>query len=194
MLAELLYLNIHHELPRIGMDIQRASVDTRVQRATPQGHHRPAQSHRSITQATVDIDSYPSRASYGARTMNDFTQENGQRGYSDIRQAISRHTQQGWTNADTASRQGHDEIHAQYQRKLSQEVSQQRYMQAGTITDPTITVYPGEVRGDIDPGENRITWDTAPKAEVTYNPGRFRGYLEYKGTIQRWTSRGKYDN
>lgn len=193
MLSSLTYLNVRHELPRIGIDMQAGTLSSRVQQPQSSGTYRAPRSTQGVVQAKVDIDSYPSRHAYGARKMSDFTAEQGQRGKDALRQATSRHTQQAWTNCDQAARKGVNVITQKYKGELSAKVRQQRHIVAQAIPDPTITVYPAQVQGDIDPGEHSIQIRTEPRADVTYNPGRFRGYLAYKGTIQRWTSTGKYD-
>ncbi len=189
----MLYLNTRHRLPQIGMETRLATLSSRIRQPESSGDYRPARSNLGITQCTIDVDTYPSRHSYGHSTMADFTKEKGDQGKSDIRQSTSGHTQTAWAMIDGAAKKGNDEIANQAHSKLAAEVSKQKYMVATAIPDPIITVHPSELKGQPDPGHQAIEIQTYPTADVTYNPGKFSVYLQDKGFIRNWVSEGHYD-
>ena len=190
----MLYVNVRQTLPRIGLHTQLASLSS---------HMRPAQLHTTYvapradvhaTQVRVDIDSYPSRHAYGASTMGDFARANEQQGLSDIQQATSENTEAAWDVIENGARPGgSSEIINQINSKLAAQIAKQRYIEVQSIPDPTITVTPSVVQGNIDTGKDEVSIQTYPTADVTFNPGKFESYLEQQGSIRMWTTEGQYD-
>ena len=189
----MLYLNTRHTLPRIGIDMAASTLSSRIQRPTVDSAYHAPQSHTGIGRITLDINTYPSRHSYGARTMDDFTRENGQQGLSDIQSATSSHTQDAWAMIENGARKGHNEIASHAKGRLSSEVAKQRYLEAQAIPDPEIHIQPAYEPGDIDPGSWDYQIHTADKADVTFNQGHIDVFLEERGSIHSWVSEGRYD-
>lgn len=189
----MLYLNTRHTLPRIGIDMAASTLSSRIQKPMADGAYHAPQSHTGMGRITLDINSYPSRHSYGARTMGDLTSEKGQQGISDVQSATSSHTQNAWAMIENAAKKGHNEIANQAKGRLSSEISKQRYLEAQAIPDPEVHIEPAHEPGNIDPGSWDYTIQTADKADVTYNEGHFDLYLEERGSIHRWVSEGHYD-
>ncbi|MBQ7515022.1 MAG: hypothetical protein IJS96_01960 [Schwartzia sp.] len=189
----MLYLNTRHRLPQIGMETRLATLSSRIRQPESSGNYRAARSNMGITQCSIEVDTYPSRHSYGFSTMGDFTKEKGDQGKSDIRQTTSGHTQTAWAMIYGAAKKGNNEIANQAHSKLASEVSKKRYMVAEAIPDPKITVHQSQLRGQPDPGHQAIEIQTYPTADVTYNPGKFSVYLQDKGFIRNWVSEGHYD-
>ena len=94
---------------------------------------------------------------------------------------------------DGGAKQGRDPIAQQAHRELSSEIGKQRRIEAQAIPDPEIRVHPAELMGDIDPGRWDYKIQTAEKADVTFNRGHIRIYLEDPGSIHSWVSEGHYD-
>lgn len=190
----MLYLNIHHQLPQIGINSTKSTLSPRVQQPTSHGDYRAARSNMGTTQVSIDVDSYPSRHAYGARTMADFTRERGQQGLSDLANTTSRRTQRAWSNIDNAARKGHDEIASRADGDLASRINKRRYLVAQAIPDPTITVHQSELRGTPDVGNTKIEIETKQgNADVQYNRGNISVYLKNPGTIERWVTEGHYD-
>lgn len=187
------YLNIRHTLPRIGIDMQISTLSSRIQKPTVDSAYHAPRSHLSAGPITMDVNTYPSRRSYGARTMADFTREHGQQGLSDIRSTTSRHTQAAWAMVDRGARKNHDEIAAQADQALAQRVGRQRRIEVQAIPDPEVRIHPSELQGDIDPGSWDYQIHTADKADVTYNRGHIDTFLEERGSIHGWVTEGHYD-
>ena len=189
----MLYLNTRHTLPRIGIDMVASTLSSRIQKPTAEGAYHAPRSNTGMGRITLEINSYPSRKSYGARTMADFTGEKGQQGISDVQSATSRHTQDAWAMIESGAKKGHNEIASQAKSRLSGEISKQRHLEAQAIPDPEIHIQPAHEPGDIDPGSWDYTIQTADKADVTYNEGHFEVFLEERGSIHNWVSEGHYD-
>ena len=189
----MLYLNTRHTLPRVGIDMAASTLSSRIQRPTAKGTYHAPRSNTGIGRITLDINSYPSRHSYGARTMGDFTGENGRQGISDVQSATSSHTQNAWAMIENAARKGHNEIASQAKSRLSGEISKQRYLEAQAIPDPEIHIEPAHEPGDIDPGSWDYQIQVAGKADVTFNEGHIDIFLEDRGSIHSWVSEGHYD-
>ena len=189
----MLYLNTRHTLPRIGIDMQASTLSSRIVKPTVDSSYHAPQSNLGTGPVTVEINSYPSRHSYGARTMDDFTREKGQQGLSDVKANTSKHTQAAWAMIDNGAKKGSDPIAQQAHRELSSEIGKQRRIEAQAIPDPEIRVHPAELMGDIDPGRWDYKIQTAEKADVTFNRGYIKIYLEDPGSIRSWVSEGHYD-
>jgi len=189
----MLYLNTRHTLPRIGIDMAASTLSSRIQKPTVDSEYHAPQSHTGMGRITLEINSYPSRHSYGARTMGDFTKEYGQQGISDVQSVTSRHTQAAWSMIEHGARKGSNEIGNQAKQRLSSEISKQRYIEAQAIPDPEVHITPADEPGDIDPGSWDYKINTAESADVTYNEGHFDLFLEDRGSIHSWVSEGHYD-
>ena len=189
----MLYLNTRHTLPRIGIDMAASTLSSRIQKPEASGSYHAPRSHTGMGRITLEINSYPSRKAYGARTMGDFTRENGQQGISDVQSATSSHTQNAWAMIENGAKKGHNEIASQAKSKLSSEISKTRYLEAQAIPDPEVHITPADEPGDIDPGSWDYQIQTADKADVKYNEGHFDLYLEDRGSIHSWVSEGHYD-
>lgn len=189
----MLYLNIRHTLPRVGIDMAASTLSSRILKPTVDSAYHAARSNTGMGRITMDVNTYPSRYAYGARTMDDFTREYGQQGLSDVRSTTSRHTQAAWAMIDRGARRGHDEIAGQAKQRLSAEIAKRRYLEVRAIPDPEVRIHPADEPMDVDP----IRWDykinTAARADVTYNEGHFDLFLEDRGSIHRWVSEGRYD-
>ena len=190
----MLYVNVRHTLPRIGLHTQLATLSSHVRPAELHTTYVAPRADVHATQVKIDVDSYPSRHAYGASTMEDFTRANGQQGLADIQQATSSHTQAAWDVIENGARPGgSSEIINQAKGKLANQIAKQRYIEVQSIPDPTITVTPSVVQGNIDTGKDEVSIQTYPTADVTFNPGKFEAYLEQQGTVRMWTTEGQYD-
>ena len=190
----MLYVNVRHTLPRIGLHTQLATLSSHVRPAELHTTYVAPRADVHATQVKIDIDSYPSRHAYGASTMEDFTRENGQQGLADIQQATSSHTQAAWDVIENGARPGgSSEIINQAKSKLADQIAKQRYIEVQAIPDPTITVTPSVVQGNIDTGKDEVSIQTYPSADILVHPGQAETYLEQKGSIRMWTTEGQYD-
>lgn len=189
----MLYLNIRHTLPRIGINMHISTLSSRIVKPKPQGDYQAPRSNLGYSQPSLEINSYPSRHSYGHSTMIDFARQYGGQGLSDVKQTTSKHAQDTWDIIDNASRKGRDIFAEQAHRRLSSEVSKQRTLVAQAIPDPEVTMHPSELHGETDPGHHSVKIETSSTADVKYNPGKFEIYLQDRGSIRMWTSEGHYD-
>ena len=190
----MLRLNIRHALPQIAIRNQQSRIeDSHMIPAQIHAKDEQARSNKGVTQARIDIDSYPSRHSYGYSTMGDFTRENGQRGISDNQAAISGHAQSTWSVIDNGAKSG-NYVQSTERQKLFSDAHKSIEIEAMMIPDPITTVSePSEVVGESDRGDVTVEITTTPSASIKITPGRAETYLANEGFIRRWISQDKYD-
>ena len=187
-------LNTRHELPRIGMrqTFGRLEESAIIQPQTRSSSNRQARSNQTVTQPSLTLDSYPSRRSYGFRTMDDFTAERGQRGLSDVQAATGRHARENWSIATTAAQRGND-ITQRIKSEIFSDYDARAVFSIGAIPDPQVQGHPNEVVGEPDTGEANVDIQTAPNARIRYTPGSVQTYLQNEGFIRSWVSYSQYD-
>ncbi|MDO4204061.1 MAG: DUF6470 family protein [Selenomonadaceae bacterium] len=196
MLAEMKYINTSHSFPVVASRSRLSTLSTPIDQATGSSDIQMAKSNQHATLVTIDIDSYPSRHAYGARTSADFSREQAEKGESDIAQATSRHTQEAMQNIESVGKKGASaRAVAAYTNQFWSSVSRSRRIEAQAIPDPTITVNPSRVEGEPDTGKCEYSIDThaGVPSSTEFNEGSFELYTKDKGYIRRWISIGGYD-
>ncbi|MBR1398314.1 MAG: hypothetical protein IJ563_12405 [Selenomonadaceae bacterium] len=190
----MLRLNIRHALPQTDIRIQHSRVDdSHMIPAQIHTNNRQARSNKTVTQVRMDIDSYPSRHSYGAKNNTDLTREFGQSGIADVQASTSRHAQNMWSFIDNAAKRG-NYIQQQYKGKLFEEANKSGGIEARAIPDPRVTVsQPSQVVGESDLGDVTAEISTTPFASIQITTGSAETYLKDQGFIRRWVSQDKYD-
>lgn len=189
----MLRLNIRHQLPQTAIRQQRSHLDEAA--VVPAEIHtgtRQARSNKTVTQPTIQIDSYQSRRAYGARTMEDFNRERAQRGLSDVQAGTSGRTQTAWSRAENGAKRGGD-IAQQIYNEMMGKYSARTLVGFDLMPGPTISVTPSQVTGDTDVGDVTADINTTAGARISYTPGSAETYIQNEGFIRRWVSEDKYD-
>ena len=189
----MLYLNVRHTLPMIGMRVQRNTLDSSINQPRYEQETQTARSNRGVTQPKLTINSYPSRHSYGYTNNTDFARENYERGMSEVQKGTSKHTQMAWALAEDGSKQGRQVGIEFAKRDMENRVTRQRQLVAAAIPDPEIHFDVGQAVGEPTIGRTTPRWNTEGQARVQFNRGSIETYLQQKGDIHRWVSEGKYD-
>ena len=187
-------LNMRHALPQTDIRIRRSTVDdSHMVPAQIHTNDQQARSNKGVTQARIDIDSYPSRRSYGYKNMNDFTRENGQKGISDAQSGTSRHTQAAWSFIENAAKRG-DYIQQRAEQEIYSEAKKTRVLEAQFIPNPRVTLAePSQVVGEPDLGDVTAEIDVKSYASIQITTGSAETYLKDKGFLHRWVTQDKYD-
>ena len=189
----MLYLNVRHTLPMIGMRSQKNTLDAGINQPSYDQTSQQARSNKRKTQPKIDIDSYPSRHSYGYTTPTAFARENEQEGLSGVQQGTSKHTQMAWAFAENGAKPGR-QIGIEFAKNdMENRMTRQRQLVAAAIPDPEIHFDVGRAVGEPTIGHTTPHWHTESKAREHYNRGSVETYLQQKGNIDRWVSEGKYD-
>ena len=190
----ILRLNMRHALPQIDIRSRQSTVDdSHMVPAQIHTNNRQARSNKGITQARIDIDSYPSRKAYGYRKMGDFTRENGQQGIADAQAGVSRHAQATWSIIDNAPKRG-DYVQQQAEQKIYSDAKKSRYLEAQHIPDPQITLAEAsQVVGESDLGDVTAQIDAKSYASIQITRGSAETYLKDKGFFRQWVTEDKYD-
>lgn len=189
----MLYLNVRHTLPMIGMRTQRNTLDTSIQQPRYEQQTQQARSNRGVTQPKLSIDTYPSRHSYGFTNHTDFAREHGQQGYADVKKGTSKHTQMAWALAEDGPKPGRQVALEFVRNDVKAIAKQNRQLVAAAIPDPEIRFDTGEAVGEPTIGRTTPRWTTESRAHAHFNRGKVEIYLQQKGDIRRWVSEGKYD-
>lgn len=188
----MLRLNIRHQLPQTDLRIQYSKMDASMRPAELHSDYQAPRSNRGTTQPSIEIDSYPSRHSYGYSTHIDEARENGQKGLSDLQSTTSRRTQRAWQIIEGGAKRG-DDIASYYKSKLSQEVHKQRHIVAQAIPDPQVHITPCQAVGEPDLGHYDVNIQTYPTANVQFTPGSVETYIKDQGFLRQWVTEDKYD-
>ena len=189
----MLYLNVRHTLPMIGIRAQKNTLDSSINQPRYEQQTQQARSNRGTTQPKLSIDSYPSRHSYGFTNHTDFAREHGQQGFADVQKRTSKHTQMAWALAEDGPKPGRQVALEFIKSDVKSIADQNRYIVAQAIPDPVIRFDVGEAVGEPTVGRTTPQWDTEARARIRYNRGGIETYLQQKGDIRRWVSEGKYD-
>ena len=189
----MLRLNIRHRLPQIDFRMQRSQLDTHVEPAKLSTDYHAARSNMGTTAPQIEINTYPSRHSYGFTNHTDFAAQYGQQGFSDVRSNTSKWTQEAWNTIDNAAKRGQNTINAFYDNRLAQEVKKERHIEARAIPDPQVHITPMRVEGNPDVGD--VTTDIQAKhdAEINYQPAKAETYIKDQGFLRQWTTEDRYD-
>ena len=189
----MLRLNIRQTFTQIGIRTQPSTLSTHYKPPEAHTEYVAPRSNMGTTQPKLDINSYPSRHSYGHSTCDDLTKAAGQRGLQDLQAAIKRHNHEGLAMANSGAKRGHDEIAAQAKQHIAQEISKRRIIVAQHIPNPEIHYTPGQLVGTPDPGKYDWTVDADYKADVNFTPAKAETYIAQQGSVRQWVTEGKYD-
>ena len=189
----MLYLNVRHTLPMIGIQAQKNTLDSSINQPRYEQETQTARSNRGVTQPKLTINTYPSRHSYGYTNNTDFARENYERGMSEVQKGTSKHTQMAWALAEDGPKQGRQVGIEFAKRDMENRVTRQRQLVAAAIPDPEIHFDVGQAVGEPTIGRTTPHWNTEGQARVQFNRGSIETYLQQKGDIHRWVSEGKYD-
>lgn len=189
----MLRLNIRHELPQIGMQINRGRLD-RATVINPQIHtnNQQARSNKWITQPQTDINTYQSQRVTGRRTIFDLARERGQEGISHARQTTSSHTQTAWSRIDNGAKRG-DDIASQYRNQLFQDAVAEMVFSLEWTHGAEIQVAESQIIGESDLGDVTAEIQTAPSADIRTSQGGVRTYIENQGFLRQWVTEDYYD-
>ncbi len=189
----MLRLNIRHQLPQIGLQMQRSQLSTNLEPAKLSTDYQAARSNMGTTQPKLEIDTYPSRHSYGFTNHTDFAAERAQKGKSDVHANASKWTQEAWNTIDNAAKKGRDTINEFYKNRMAQEIKKERHIEAQAIPDPKIHITPSQTAGTPNVGDVTTDIQATHDADINYQPAKASTYIKDQGFLRQWTTQGKYD-
>lgn len=194
----MLYLNVSSSLPKIATRSQLSHIGAHAKEAELHTHYRAPRANVAPKGLKLEINTYPSRHSYGFTTMSDFCREHRDKALQDIVETTSKHTQAAWDVIENGAKPKKHVgafFPSRAKQDLRAEVMKQRYISVQAIPDPEVHITPYHVAGDIDPGECSVDITTAPdgRAAFEFNKGNFEIYTDRAGSFRMWVSEGKYD-
>ena len=191
----MMYLNIRFTQPMISVHTQLGKLEAHSTPARLSTENRQARSNQGATQMSIDIDTYPSRHSYGFTNHADFAKEHGQQGFSDLKASTSGHTADAWQIIDNAAKPGAKELQNLAKGEITQFINdgKNRHIVAELIPDPKITVHPSEIKGTPEEGDVTVHIDADAFAQTHFTPGQVQTYLQQKPHVRQWVTEGHYD-
>ena len=189
----MLRLNIRHRLPQIGMQITRGRVE-KAKVIQPEIHtnNQQASSNKWITQPSIALDTSESQYVTGKRTMYQFTRERGQRGISDARASVSRHTQEAWARLDNGAKRG-DDLASQFRSKMFEGYEAEPVFTLQWTKGAEVQVQESQLTGRSEVGDVTAEIQTTPSADVRISQGSVRTYIQDQGYLRQWTTEDYYD-
>ncbi|MBQ7704276.1 MAG: hypothetical protein IJT73_02435 [Selenomonadaceae bacterium] len=189
---QMLRLNIRHELPQITIRNHHGKLDKNAYvPAQVHTEDQQARSNKTVSQPSIQMDSYQSRRDYGARNLTDLTREFGQKGLSDVQTNRSRTTQIAWERAENGGKPG-DDIKQQYKNQIHAE-EPETLVEFDLMEGLQIYYTPAQVIGESELGDVTAEIETEPFADVHFKPGNLNVYLQNEGFIRRWVTMNEYD-
>lgn len=189
---QMLRLNIRHELPQITIRNHHGKLDKNAYvPAQPQTENQQARSNKTVSQPSIQMDSYQSRRDYGARNLTDLTREFGQKGLSDVKANRSRTTQIAWERAESGGKPG-DDIKQQYKNQIHAEAPR-TLVEFDLMEGLQIYYTPAQVVGESELSNIDLEFEPTPFADVHFKPGNLNVYLQNEGFIRRWVTMNEYD-
>ena len=191
----MLYLNIRFTQPQISVHTQLGKLEAHSTPARLSTENRQARSNQGTPLMSIDIDTYPSRHSYGFTNHDDFAKEHGQQGFSDLAASTSGHTGDAWNIINNAAKPGSKTLEGMAKNEVTEFINKgkNRHIVAAHIPAPTITVHQSELTGTIDPGDVTEHVDTDAFAQTHFTPGQVETYLKQKGSVHQWVTEDRYD-
>ena len=191
----MMYLNIRFTQPQISVHTQLSKLEAHSTPARLSTKNQQARSNQGTTQMSIDIDTYPSRHSYGYTNHADFARQYGQQGFSDLAQSTSGHTADAWNIIENAAKPGAKTLQNMAKGEVTEFINKgkNRHIVAELIPDPKITVHPSEVRGTPDRGDVTVNIDTDAFAQTHFTRGQVETYLQQKPDVRQWVTEGRYD-
>ncbi len=189
----MLRLNIRHRLPQIGMQITRGRVEqAKVIQPEIHTNNQQASSNKWITQPSIALDTSESQYVTGKRTMYQFTRERGQRGISDARASVSRHTQEAWARLDNGAKRG-DDLASQFRSKMFEGYEAEPVFTLQWTKGAEVQVQESQLTGRSEVGDVTAEIQTTSSADVRISQGSVRTYIQDQGYLRQWTTEDYYD-
>lgn len=188
-------LNMRITFPQIGVRHTEAKLEMQpAYKGEIHSKYTPPKGY-GWTQPRIEIDSYPSRHTYGYSNHEDYARERGQEGLQKMRENMRKNNADAQAMVKNGAKKGHNEIAAQEKQRQKAQSAPPQGTDFFIPPSPTITLAEkSENSGEIDPGsyENTIT----PAASIVhgqFTPAQVETYMKQEGNIDRWITYGEYD-
>ena len=193
MISSRLNLNVRQTQGMISVKTTLGKLESHFGQPKMDGHYEAPRSGVYATQPSIEIDTYPSRHSYGFTNHSDFAKEAQQKGFEGASEGRSRRTQEAWNYIENAAKPGRNVPQEMAQSKLRDNFRVKRHMVAQAIPDPKITGHPSELQGSNDRGDISLKITPPAKAPTNFTPGHVDIELTQAADTHRWISMGHLD-
>jgi len=181
-------LNIRTRQPQIGMETQRGKLEMTTPPVTLDIDNGSATVDIHTIPAELEIDQYPSRASYGVLSTADRILQTYRRAKQQASEGIARRAQEGaqFLNTSDAS----SVIANREKSKLSEMPTMK--VKLCQVTSPTIKYTPSEVEMQAQIRPVSLKVNNQP-VNTNYTRPEVNIYLKQKSDVKMWVSEDKYD-
>lgn len=181
-------LNVRTQQPQIGMETQRGKLEMTTPPVTMDIDHGAATVDIHTIPAELEIDQYPSRASYGVLSIEDRILQTYQKAKQQAREGIARRAQEGTQFLKTPN--ASSVIADREKSKLSEMPTMK--VKLCQVTPPTIKYTPSEVelQAQIRPVSLKV--NNQP-VDINYTRPEVNIYLKQKSDVEMWVSEDNYD-
>lgn len=181
-------LNIRTQQPQIGIATQPGVLEMHKPQPSLKIEQSSVDLEIHTTPAELQIDQYPSRASYGMLSVADRIKKTANQAKQAARDGTARRAREGAAFTETANPQG--VIASQAKAKLCEMPAMQ--VQLCRVTRPTIDYTPGKVDINVAIKPATVSIDNQP-VEINYTRPEVDTYLKQKADVQMWVTEDKYD-
>ena len=181
-------LNIRTEQPQISMETQRGKLEMTTPPVTLDIDHGSATVDIHTIPAELEIDQYPSRASYGVLSTEDRILQTYQRAKQQASEGIARRAQEGTQFLKTPN--ASSVIANREKSKLSEMPTMK--VKLCQVTPPTINYTPSKVEFDVKTRPVSLEVNNQP-VDIDYTRPDVNIYLKQKSDVKMWVSEDTYD-
>jgi hypothetical protein len=181
-------LNIRTRQPQIGMETQRGKLEMTTPPITLDIDHGATTVDIHTIAANLEIDQYPSRASYGILSTTDRILQTYQQAKQQANEGIARRAEEGTQflkNPHVSSIIGNRE-----KSKLSEMPTME--VKLCQVAPPTINYTPSQVKFDVNVRPLSLKVNNQP-VSINYTRPEVNVYLKQKSDVKMWVSEDKYD-
>jgi hypothetical protein len=182
------FLNIRTTQTRIGLDIQRGKLDMTTPQVKIDLDNGSVKVDIHTASATLEIDQYPSRASYGQLSTADRILQSSQVAKRDASDGIARRAKEGIDFLDSSAPR--QVIANREKSKLSELPTMQ--VRLCQVTPPIINYTPSKVEFTPQIRQASSKFDISP-VDISYTRPEVNTYIQQKSDVQMWVSEDKYD-
>lgn len=181
-------LNVRTQQPIIEMETQKGQLEMSTPQVVMDIDHGATEVNIHTIPAELNIDQYPSRASYGILSTEDRISRTYRMAKQEAKDGIARRAEEGRQFLESAHV---GQVIANQERTKLFEMPA---MQVGLcqVTPPTIQYTPSQVQLDVKTRPVSLTVDAQP-VDINYTPPQVHIYLKQKSDVQMWVSEYNYN-
>lgn len=180
-------LNIRSQQPQIGMQTTKGKLEMDAPQAELDIKNAKVDIKLNTTSDKLEIDQYPSRASYGVISIADSSLQESRKAQQKAQEGIAKIVQEG----NQFFRKSASKVIARREKSKLFARQVEMKVQLCQVAAPSIKYTPGtiEIKPELRPVKLKVD---KKEVDFTYTPAKVNIYLKQKGEVRMWVSE-KYD-